>query len=113
MINVSFAFMSIEINEKNSLQDLLTVNSLKYHPPIVATQPPISHITVHAQKMLRGLAPHLTFTTCIPPVPHTQYPTFPFPRLSRSASKQFALKRALLIEIKLNQLIALKCAWIA
>jgi hypothetical protein len=47
MINVSFAFMSIEIDNTISLEDLLTVNSLVYHPFSVASQPLISHTTVH------------------------------------------------------------------
>jgi hypothetical protein len=47
MINVSFAFMSLETDGTISQEDLLTVNSLKYHPPSAASQPLVSHTTVH------------------------------------------------------------------
>jgi hypothetical protein len=107
MIAASFVLMAIEIDDTFSLEDLLTVNSLKYRPPSVASQPLISHTTVHVYKRLRGW-PSFTHHPLYSSLATHRIPYVPCSRFSRSASKQLALKRVLLIEINLNRLIALK-----
>jgi hypothetical protein len=57
---------------------------------------------------LRLLTKKKTFSLRIPPQPQIQCSVPPPRRRNRSASKQLALKRVLLIEIGLNQVSALQ-----